>query len=210
MRATLASIRDRLPPSLYFLLAGSSAGSLNGDHNMTEPNGPLARLRKAFRSLEDLPEVIPASWRPGIASEPLPVETASVDDIAIAIVAANATAQTARGCRNNPPGLSWVSTSAATLSVALTLSVSVLNSLIFSRCLSVATISVVLGCSPMTSESTFCRGRRRSLLCSTSSKGLYWPRSARIFLRPITARIVGSIVRRPRSAVRREILGPAR
>lgn len=90
MRATLASIRDRLPPSLYFLLAGSSAGSLNGDHNMTEPNGPLARLRKAFRSLEDLPEVIPASWRPGIASEPLPVETASVDDIAIAIVAANA------------------------------------------------------------------------------------------------------------------------
>ena len=44
----------------------------------------------AFRSLEDLPEVIPTSWRPGIATGPLPVETASVDDIAIAIVAANA------------------------------------------------------------------------------------------------------------------------
>ena len=90
MRATLAWIGNRLPPSLYFLLAGNSAASLNGDHDMTEPNGTLARLRKAFRSLEDLPEVIPATWRPGNASEPLSVETASVDDIAIAIVAANA------------------------------------------------------------------------------------------------------------------------
>lgn len=90
MRATLAWIRDRLPPSLYFLLAGNSAASLNGDLDMTETNGPLARLRKAFRSLEDLPEVIPAAWRPGNAADPLPVETASVDDIAIAIVAANA------------------------------------------------------------------------------------------------------------------------
>ena len=90
MRATLAWIRDRLPPSLYFLLAGNSTASLNGDHDMIKINGPLARLRKAFRSLEDLPEEIPASWRPGIASEPLSVEAASVDDIAIAIVAANA------------------------------------------------------------------------------------------------------------------------
>lgn len=62
---------------------------------MTEINGPLARLRKAFRSLEDLSEVIPASWRPGNASEPQFVETASVDDIAIAIVAANAELSTA-------------------------------------------------------------------------------------------------------------------
>lgn len=90
MRATLAWIGDRLPSSLYFLLAGSPAASLTGDPDMTEPNGPLARLRRAFRSFEDLPEVIPSSWRPGIATEPLPVETASVDDIAIAIVAANA------------------------------------------------------------------------------------------------------------------------
>ena len=90
MRATLAWIGDRLPPSLYFLLAGNSTASLNGDHDMIKINGPLARLRKAFRSLEDLPEEIPASWRPGIASEPLSVEAASVDDIAIAIVAANA------------------------------------------------------------------------------------------------------------------------
>ena len=90
MRATLAWIGDRLPPSLYFLLAGNSAPSLNGDHDMTEINGPLARLRKAFRRLEDLPEVIPAAWRPGNATDPLPVETASVDDIAFAVVAANA------------------------------------------------------------------------------------------------------------------------
>lgn len=90
MRAVLAWIGDRLPPSLYFLLAGNSAVSLTGELDMTEPNGPLSRLRKAFRSFEDLPEVIPASWRPGNATEPLSVETASVDDIAIAIVAANA------------------------------------------------------------------------------------------------------------------------
>ncbi|MBY0350792.1 hypothetical protein [Tabrizicola sp.] len=90
MRAVLAWIGDWLPPSLYFLLAGNSAASLNGDHDMIESNGPLARLRKAFRCLEDLPEVIPASWRPGNATEPLSVESASVDEIAIAIVAANA------------------------------------------------------------------------------------------------------------------------
>lgn len=90
MRAPLAWIGDRLPPSLYFLLAGSSAASLTGDPDMTEQNGPRARLHRAFRSLEDLPEVIPMSWRPGNAAEPLPVEAASVDDIAIAIVAANA------------------------------------------------------------------------------------------------------------------------
>lgn len=90
MRAVLAWIGDRLPPSLYFLLAGSSAVPLTGEPDMTEHNGPLARLRKAFRSFEDLPEVLPTSWRPGHATEPLPVETASVDDIAIAIVAANA------------------------------------------------------------------------------------------------------------------------
>lgn len=90
MRAVLAWIGDRLPPSLYFLLAGSSAASLKGETDMTEPNGALARLRKAFRSLEDLPEVIPIPWRSGNATEPLSVETASVDDIAIAIVAANA------------------------------------------------------------------------------------------------------------------------
>ena len=58
MRATLAWIGDRLPPSLYFLLAGCSTASINGETDMTETNGPLARLRKAFRSLEDLPEVI--------------------------------------------------------------------------------------------------------------------------------------------------------
>lgn len=90
MRAMLAWVRDRLPPSLCFLLAGRPAASLTGDPDMTEPNGPLARLRRAFRSFEDLPGVIPAAWRPGNATEPLPVETASVDDIAIAIVTANA------------------------------------------------------------------------------------------------------------------------
>jgi hypothetical protein len=57
---------------------------------MTEHYGSLARLGKAYQSLEDLPEVIPASWRRGNATESLSVETASVDDIAIAIVAANA------------------------------------------------------------------------------------------------------------------------
>ena len=90
MRARRAWIGERLPPSLHFLLAGSPAASLTGVPDMTEQNSPLARLRRAFRSFEDLPEVIPTSWRSGIATEPLPVETASVDDIAIAIVAANA------------------------------------------------------------------------------------------------------------------------
>ena len=75
MRATLAWIGDRLPPSLYFLLAGNSAPFLNGETDMIEINGPLARLRKAFRSLEDLPEVIPSAGRPGDATDPLPVET---------------------------------------------------------------------------------------------------------------------------------------
>ena len=49
MRAVLAWIGDWLPPSLYFLLAGNSAASLNGDLDMTETNGPLARLRKERR-----------------------------------------------------------------------------------------------------------------------------------------------------------------
>ncbi|MFT3687751.1 hypothetical protein [Paenirhodobacter sp.] len=90
MRATLAWIGDRLPPSLYFLLAGSSAEPQTGDPVMTELPGPLARLRQSFHSFECLPEVIPAAWRPGNTTEPLPFEAASVDDIAIAIVAANA------------------------------------------------------------------------------------------------------------------------
>lgn len=90
MRPVFAWIGDWLPPSLHFALAGKSAVSLIGDPDMTKPNDPLARLRRAFRSLEDLPDVIPTLWRSGIGTEPLPVETASVDDIAIAIVAANA------------------------------------------------------------------------------------------------------------------------
>lgn len=90
MRAVLAWIGDWLPPSLYFALAGNPAEPQTGDPVMTELPGPLARLRQSFHSFEDLPEVIPAAWRPGNSTEPLPIETASVDDIAIAIVAANA------------------------------------------------------------------------------------------------------------------------
>ena len=56
MRATLAWIGGRLPPSLYFALAGKPAAPMTGDPDMTEPNGPLVRLRRAFRSLEDLPQ----------------------------------------------------------------------------------------------------------------------------------------------------------
>lgn len=57
---------------------------------MTEPTSSLARLRRAFRSLEDLPDILPAPWRPGNATDPLSIEVASIDDIAFAIVAANA------------------------------------------------------------------------------------------------------------------------
>ena len=80
MRAVRAWIGDRLPPSLYFLLAGSSAASLNGHHDMIEPNSPLARLRKAFRSLEDLPEVIPSAGRPGDAAKVARTIDVSMDD----------------------------------------------------------------------------------------------------------------------------------
>ena len=62
MRAKLAWIRDRLPPSLYFLLAGNSAPSLNGDHDMTETDtektpeqlqARITELKALYQQLQD-------------------------------------------------------------------------------------------------------------------------------------------------------------
>ncbi len=43
-----------------------------------------------FHSLDDLPDAIPAPWREGNETEPLLIEMATIDDIAFAVVAANA------------------------------------------------------------------------------------------------------------------------
>lgn len=90
MHAVLAWIGDRLPPSLYFALAGKSAAHPTGDPVMTALPSPLARLRKSLRSFEDLPDAIATPWRNSDQTEPLPIEAATIDDIAFAVVAANA------------------------------------------------------------------------------------------------------------------------
>ena len=61
MRATLAWIGDRLPPSLYFLLAGNSAPSLNGDHDMTETIGTLTWKQNYWAQLGYSTEALAAA-----------------------------------------------------------------------------------------------------------------------------------------------------
>jgi hypothetical protein len=90
MRAVLAWIGDRLPPSLYFALAGKSAETSTEDTAMAKLPSRIARLRRAFHSLDELPDTISAPWREGNEIEPLPIEVATIDDIAFAVVAANA------------------------------------------------------------------------------------------------------------------------
>lgn len=90
MRAVLAWIGDWLPPSLYIALAGKSAEPSTGDSIMTDQTSLIARLRRAFYSLEDLPDTIRAPWREGSHAEPLDIEGATIDDIALAVVAADA------------------------------------------------------------------------------------------------------------------------
>ena len=90
MRAVLAWIGDRLPPSLYFALAGKSAEPPTGETAMAKLPSLIARLRRAFHSLEELPDTIPAPWREGNEIKPLSIEVATIDDIAFAIVAAYA------------------------------------------------------------------------------------------------------------------------
>jgi hypothetical protein len=58
---------------------------------MLFPN-PIARLRKAHYALEDLPDAVTFPKHPARESDdplPLPLEDATVDDIAFAIVAAD-------------------------------------------------------------------------------------------------------------------------
>ena len=56
---------------------------------MLFPN-PIARLRKAHYALEDLPDAVTFPKHPARESDaPLPLEEATVDDIAFAIVAAD-------------------------------------------------------------------------------------------------------------------------
>ena len=51
---------------------------------------PIARLRKAHYALEDLPDAVTFPKHPARESDaPLPLEEATVDDIAFAIVAAD-------------------------------------------------------------------------------------------------------------------------
>ena len=88
MRAVLAWIGDWLPSSLYFALVGKPADLSTGDPDMTELPSLVTRLRRASYSLEDLPDTIRAPWRGGDEIEPLPIEAATVDDIAFAVVAA--------------------------------------------------------------------------------------------------------------------------
>lgn len=57
---------------------------------MTELPSLVTQLRCASYSLEDLPDTIRAPWRGNEENEPLPIEAATVDDIAFAVVAANA------------------------------------------------------------------------------------------------------------------------
>ena len=90
MRAVIAWIGDRLPPFLYFALAGKSADPSTGDTAMAKLPSLIARLHRAFHSLDELPDTIPAPWREGNEIEPLSIEVATIDDIAFAIVAANA------------------------------------------------------------------------------------------------------------------------
>ena len=90
MRAVLAWIGDRLPPCLYFALAAKAAEPSTGDAAMAKLPSLIARLRRAFHSLDELPDTIPAPWREGNDIEPLPIEVATIDDIAFAVVAANA------------------------------------------------------------------------------------------------------------------------
>ena len=90
MRAVIAWIGDRLPPFLYFALAGKSADPSTGDTAMAKLPSLIARLHRAFHSLDELPDTIPAPWREGSEIEPLPIEVATIDDIAFAVVSANA------------------------------------------------------------------------------------------------------------------------
>jgi len=56
---------------------------------MLFPN-PIARLRKAHYTLEDLPDAVTFPKHPARESDdPLPLENATVDDIAFSIVAAD-------------------------------------------------------------------------------------------------------------------------
>lgn len=78
MRAML----DWLLPSRSTVPAGTAG---NQDPAPPQKADPVARLRRAFYDLEDLPDTIRA---PGDA-EAVPIEAASVDDVAFAAAAAD-------------------------------------------------------------------------------------------------------------------------
>ena len=90
MRAVLAWIGDWLPPSLYFAIAGKPAETATTEPQPARLPNLMSRLRRAFHSMDDLPDAIPAPWREGNETEPLLIEMATIDDIAFAVVAANA------------------------------------------------------------------------------------------------------------------------
>lgn len=65
---------------------------------MPDQKPDISRLRKASYALEELPETISFPQHPGEASrEPVPVLTATVDDIAFAIIAAEQESSAALG-----------------------------------------------------------------------------------------------------------------
>ena len=90
MRAVFAWIGDWLPPSIYGAIAGKPAESATTAQQPARLPSLMTRLRRAFHSLDDLPDAIPAPWREGPETELLLIEMATIDDIAFAVVAANA------------------------------------------------------------------------------------------------------------------------
>ncbi len=88
MRASLAWIGDWLPPSLHFVLAGKSAETSPGEPVMSKLPSLIARLRHSFHSIDALPDSIAAPWRGEV--EGLAIDAATIDDIAFAVLAANA------------------------------------------------------------------------------------------------------------------------
>jgi len=95
MLPLLARLGSWFPPPFQPAFIVTLAQQLNGASAMPRPTDKIARLRGKHHSLEDLPDAIDAPWRG--AGETVPLDAATVDDVAFAIVAANARVSTAIG-----------------------------------------------------------------------------------------------------------------
>ncbi len=95
MRRFLARLGAWLPPQYQPAFTEFPATPTNGTNAMPKAIDSVARLRREHHSLADLPDRIGAPWRG--ADEVVPLEVATVDDIAFAVVAANARVSAAIG-----------------------------------------------------------------------------------------------------------------